>query len=103
MKPGREPTFTSVVLNKLRAADDLVNIAELEPLLPEKNRRSRLWATLCHLRKMGVVEFFLDNNVWWVFALPPEGDKRSRIVEEILHDYKKRPRARKTVLTGDDK
>jgi len=96
----KEPTTTTLVEEALRARDDFTST---EMLVRSTNRsRNQVSAALHELRKYRVVDVVVDPyGVGWWFALPPEGDTRSRVVAERTPEEpgnrRRRPRAPKIV------
>lgn len=80
----RKMTETStvfLVLQALRDRDDFMTRQMLEAATGRKS--SPIAGALHHLRKMNAVDVVInpDGQAWW-YALPPEGDKRSRSHDE---------------------
>ena len=90
----RQTTTTTLVVEKLRACDDLLDAATLANATGRS--LDRVYAALAHLQRCRVVEVIVngDGRRWWM-AAPPSSDARMYTIEEIVPDYKKPRRRRK--------
>lgn len=95
-KGSGEPTFTSLTERCLQEADDFLTVAQVMASCPELTRK-RAFASLCHLKKFGAVDFMVDAGVTYWFA-SPGGDRRSFTYEERQREEPghRKPRAHKT-------
>jgi len=86
----QEPTWTSLVLAELRGrAEDFASPRMLQAATSGSDRQ--VMAALRHLRKFRAVDVVVevDGTGWW-FALPPEGDARTKKFD--LRAPERRPR-----------
>jgi hypothetical protein len=86
----RQPTTTSLVLEALVAADDLMTIPMLQDATGRRNLgdvRSALYGLLHY----HAVDFVISGEVTWWFATPST-DTRMRVMREIAADIKRGPR-----------
>ena len=92
----KQPTTTRLVMEVLRGCGDF----RTQRMLVEETGRSvnQVSAALYHLRQVRAVDVVVqpDGGGWW-YALPPEGDARTRTLAEIQAEIHKRRRPRKPV------
>lgn len=90
----KKPTFTFLVYEVLRTADDFLTIKDLRARIPELSY-NRATASLTHLFKKKAADFLRDSGVTYWFATPGT-DTRTMIVEEKRREEEpRRVRARK--------
>lgn len=90
MKKFKQPTWTSLVEEVLREADDFLSRKMLMARIHGMNG-NQLDAALFSLRKYRVIDVVIqpDGEGWW-FALPLEDDQRSRHLMERTPETKRR-------------
>lgn len=76
----KKPTFTFLVYEALRTADDFLTIKDLRTRVAELTH-NRATASLSHLFKAKAVDFLRDGSVTYWFATPAT-DTRTLIIEE---------------------
>lgn len=91
------PTWTTLVLEALVRADDLMTAEQLRLALWAaglKATSNRVSAALHHLHGHKAVDFVeADAHLWW-FATP-EDDTRLRVIQEKAPEFRPRRRRRK--------
>lgn len=94
MKPFKETTITTRVLEGLIRADDFMTARQIqEKFLPDKTP-TRVATALVELRNFNAVGCIEQYNRLWWFATPDE-DTRTRIVHERTPESRPRRRARR--------
>lgn len=100
MKKHKRTTITKRVEEFLRESDDFKSYRELldHVMSHDDVTISNITAACCHLKQHKVIDFVVDNHmcVWW-YALPPDLDDRSRVVEKRV--VESRPRRRRRRIT----
>jgi hypothetical protein len=94
----KQPTWTSLVLEALRAQDDFLTFSDIRASVPGSNK-NQISAALHELRQYRAVDVIIqpDGKGWW-FALPADSDTRSRTLEErALESRPRRSRKPRTV------
>lgn len=87
----KEVTTTDLVLDYLRASDDLKTYVDIQRCINKS--MSNITAALSHLKKHRSIDFVVDSNgTAFFFALPPEEDTRCRIHHEREKEEKPRRR-----------
>lgn len=92
---SREETHTVKIERALRSGPEFQTVEMLKKATGEShhNATSSLW----WLRRCRVVDVVIEvDGVGWWFALPPEDDLRSRIVEERKPETRPRNRRIRT-------
>lgn len=89
----KKPTCTSLVLLALRNRDDFMN----HRMLMKETGCSinQITATLHNLRQHRAVDCVInpDGKAWW-FACPPEDDNRSKHLDEIQAEIRRKRKPR---------
>ena len=82
---SKEPTFTHLVLEQLRVADDFVTVRQLMSAIPELNY-NRASASLAHLYKGHAIDMIVsDGNTYW-YATPELDDRTKRLEEKVREE-----------------
>ena len=94
MRAQKEPTSTALVEEALRASDDFMSVDML--VAATGRSRNQVGAACHHLRRFLVVDVVVnpDGRGWW-FAMPHDGDTRSRVVEERTPESRPRRQRRR--------
>lgn len=98
MAKQKEPTWTTLVLEALRARDDFLDYAALRAATG--GNINQITAACFYLRQRNAigVEIAPDGKAWW-YAMPPESDNRLIHQDERVPESKPRrprkPRRRK--------
>lgn len=91
MRKLKQETYTSRVMEALRKCDDFMTAQQLAEKL-----NHNIHNALRELNLYGAVDWVEQGGKLWWFALPPESDTRSRVIEERTPETgPRRPKRRK--------
>lgn len=97
----RHPTYTSQVLEVLKAADDFMTLPQIDAILRLGTRR--VSAALHHLIKHSAVDVVEGIGALWWFATPDDDTRRRTVNETTEHVKSPRRFAKRTRRKQNEK